>query len=104
MLTHRSTCNVSSPTPELDTYIPRQGHRTLSRRDAPLPARADYPSRHGVAYGSVIALVLLSLTAVAGMHGHNWLALLGVAGVATAGTEVADELAERRHYRRGGRA
>jgi hypothetical protein len=103
MLTYRSTCNVSSPA-ELDTYVPRQGHRPLSRRDATIPPRADYPSRRHVAYSIVIVMVLLSFTTVAGMHGHNWLALLGVAGVATAGTEVADELAERRYYRRGGRA
>ncbi|WP_411090816.1 hypothetical protein [Streptomyces sp. 049-1] len=109
MAKHSSTCDASTRTEfgALGPCVLRTDHAGPVHRDAAgatwVRTSRWYPSRLSVAYGVVLVLGLLGFATVAGIRGHGWWALVGVAAAAIAGREVADELAERRHYRRGRR-
>ncbi|MCM8550043.1 hypothetical protein [Streptomyces sp. STCH 565 A] len=106
---HSSSCDASTRTEfgALGPCVLRHDHGGPVHRDAAgatwVRTTDWYPSRLSVAYGIVLTLALLAAATVAGIRGHGWWALVGIAAAAITSKEVADELAERRHYRRGRR-
>lgn len=110
MPTHsHSACSASTRTEfgALGPCILRYDHDGPVHQDATgatwVRTTSSYPSRRSIAFGVVLVVAALGWATVSGIRGHGWWALVGVAGAAIAAKEVVDELAERRHFRRGRR-